>query len=85
MDVQLSGVSQCREYLALQVVAIPAVEDPFVEDEEAGIDPVVGQPRLLHEASDPARLVPLDRPVGRRQRDGGHGGSPVMGGVEPQE
>ena len=43
------------------------LESPVVDHEEAGVDPVIGQQRLLDEALDPAGLVPLDRPVGRGQ------------------
>jgi len=83
--VELSGTCQRREDLAFEVVADPMAERPLVYHEEPRVDPVVGEPGLLHEALDLSTCTPFERAVGRWQRHGGHGHRATVRIVKGQE
>ena len=85
VHVQLSGLGEQGEHFAFEVVSMPVVEGPLVHHEEAGVDPMVGQPRLFDESRDPPSVVPLESAVRRRQWNGGDGHRPGMRPVELEQ
>jgi hypothetical protein len=55
--VQQALAREAREYLALEIVAFPMIEDLSLENEEAGVYPVAIQYRLLAERAHAPRGI----------------------------
>ena len=76
VDVELAARGERWQHLALEVIPVEVGERLAVDDEEPGIDPVVGELGLLLEPAHPAVLVELHRAVGGGQRYRGDGDQP---------
>lgn len=83
--VQLSRSCHRRQNFTLEVIAVPEVERPSLDDEETGIDPVVRKPRLLQELADAAALIRIQRAERGWQRCGSDGHRTRVSTVELEE
>src|SRR5207248_4528966 len=82
---QLPARTKGRQDVTLEILAVPVVESRFVEDEEPGVDPMVGEDRLFPEVANLTLGVDIERPVLRRERDRGECCRPDVRAVEPGE
>jgi hypothetical protein len=75
IDVEVTRARERRQHVPLEVVARPVAEHRLLQHEEAGVDPVVGQHRLLPERDDPVFAVEVEGAVLRPERDDRDGGA----------
>src|SRR5665213_2368344 len=72
-DAQLALSRHLREDVALQVLAFDPGDLVAIEDEEAGVDPVLAEDRLFDEVDNTVGVVALKDSVLGAQRRRGHG------------
>ena len=80
--MELVHLHQARQHVRLKIAPLPVVENGFVKDKEARIDPLVLEVGLLADLLDPSRSADIDHAVLRIQRHAGHGDQAGVAVVE---
>src|ERR1700733_5862590 len=76
---------QVRQNIAFQAIAFPVLEDAAVHHEEARVDPVIMQNRLLAEAGYPAPCIRSNGAILRAQWNTSDGAQPTALAVEIEQ